>query len=424
MSSPCLRWRRATISSPAWNLEIRRRRTLDAIKRLLLRESLNQPLIAIFEDLHWLDDGSRALLNLLADSIGSARVLMLVNYRPEFTHNWGNRTYYTQLRLDPLGAESGEEMLTALLDDGRDLVALKRVIIEKTAGNPFFVEEIVQALFEQGTLVRNGSIKLAKSLNTIQIPSTVQAVLASRIDRLPPAQKDLLQTLAVIGKEFPLGLVREVSGKADDELQRLLSGLQAAEFIYEQPAISDVAYIFKHALSQQVAAGSALLERRRVLHERVARVLEAQFSEIVETQPELIALHYTEAGLGAQAIPYWQSAGERALHRWANLEAISHLKQELELLGSMANAPERDHPGNEAKRCALLSILGEAQFQAGEFLEARETLLRAADVAQSLGSTESVVRAALKLVRIAQDVGSCTGNYWPARGSAAETRDD
>ena len=137
----------------------------------------------------------------------------------------------------------------------------------------------------------------------------MQAVLASRIDRLPPEQKDLLQTLAVIGKEFPFRLVREVSGKADDELQRLLSELQVAEFIYEQPAISDVAYVFKHALSQQVASGSALLERRRVLHERVARVLEAQFPETVETQPELIAHHYTEAGLGAQAIPYWQRAG-------------------------------------------------------------------------------------------------------------------
>ena len=129
--------------------EMRRRRTLDAIKRLLLRESLNQPLIVIFEDLHWLDEGSQALLNLLVESIGTARVLMLVNYRPEFTHNWGNKTYYTQLRLDPLGAESGEEMLGALLGDGRELAPLKRMIVEKTEGNPFFMEEIVQALFEQ-----------------------------------------------------------------------------------------------------------------------------------------------------------------------------------------------------------------------------------------------------------------------------------
>ena len=373
--------------------EIHRRRTLDAIKRLLLRESLNQPLIVIFEDLHWSDDGSRALLSLLADSIGTARILLLMNYRPEFTHHWGNRTYYTQLRLDPLGAEHGEEMLLALLEDGRDLSALKRLIIEKTGGNPFFIEEIVQSLFEQGALIRNGSIKLAKSLNTIQIPSTVQAVLSSRIDRLPPDQKDLLQTLAVIGKEFPFRLVREVSEKTDHELERLFAELQIAEFIYEQPAISDVGYVFKHALSQQVAAGSALLERRRVLHERVARVLEAQFPEMVETQPELIAFHYTEAGLGAKAISYWQRAGERAIHRWATLESLSHLKRGLELLGALPDKHELEGATDEAQRYSLLLPLGQAQCMAGEYLEARDTLLLAAGVAQSLGSTEGVVRA-------------------------------
>jgi class 3 adenylate cyclase/tetratricopeptide (TPR) repeat protein len=385
--------------------EIRRRRTLEAIKRLLLRESLSQPVIVIFEDLHWLDDGSRALLNLLADSIGTARTLMLVNYRPEFTHNWSNKTYYTQLRLDPLGAESGEEMLKALLDDGHDLAPLKRLILQKTEGNPFFMEEIVQALFEQGALSRNGSIKLAKSLSTIQIPSTVQAVLASRIDRLPAEQKDLLQTLAVIGKEFALRLVREVSGKADDELQRLLSELQIAEFIYEQPGVSDVGYVFKHALSQQVAAGSALLERRRVLHERVARVLEAQFPETVETEPELIAHHYTEGGLGAEAIPHWQRAGERALQRWAIREAINHLKKGIELLGPIPDAPQHNRPSNEAQRCSLLLALGEAQSEAGEFLEARNTLLSAAALGLSLESTESVVRAALELVHITYEIG-------------------
>ena len=385
--------------------EIRRRHTLDAIKRLLLRESLNQPLVVIFEDLHWLDEASRTLLNLLADSIGTARVLMLLNYRPEFTHNWGNKTYYTQLRLDPLGVESGEEMLQALLDDGHELAPLKRLIIEKTEGNPFFMEEIVQALFDQGALLRNGTIKLAKTLSSIQIPSTVQAVLASRIDRLPPDQKDLLQTLAIIGKEFPLRLVREISGKSDDELDSLLAGLQTAEFIYEQPAVSDVTYVFKHALSQQVASGSALLERRRVLHERVASVLETQFVETAETQPELIAHNYTEAGLAAQAIPYWQRAGERALQRSANLEAINHLKKGLELLESVSDAPERNRPANEAQRCSLLLILGEARFRAGEFPEARETLLRAADVAQSLGSTESLIGAALELVLMTHQTG-------------------
>jgi predicted ATPase len=169
----------------------------------------------------------------------------------------------------------------------------------------------------------------------------------------------MLQTLAVIGKEFPFRLVREVSGKADDELHRLLSELQIAEFIYEQPAISDVAYVFKHALSQQVAYGSALLERRRVLHERIARFLEAQFPETVETQPELIAHHYTEAGLGAQAISYWQRAGERALQRSANVEAISHLAKGLELLPALAKPLEGTpkEPVDEAQRCTLLLSL-------------------------------------------------------------------
>jgi len=390
--------------------ETRRRRTLDAIKRLLLRESLNQPLILIFEDLHWLDEGSRALLNLLADSIGTARLLMLVNYRPEFSHNWGNKTYYTQLRLDPLGVESGEQMLRALLNDSHDLAPLKRLIIEKTEGNPFFMEEIVQALFEQGALSRNGSITLAKSLGTIQIPSTVQAVLASRIDRLQPDQKDLLQTLAVIGKEFPFRLVREVSGKSDDDLQRLLSELQLAEFIYEQPAVSDIAYVFKHALSQQVASGSSLLERRRVLHERVARVLEAQFPEIVETQPELIAHHYTEAGLGLEAVPHWQRAGERSFQRWANVEAINHLKKGLELLGSTAVSAERNRAEDEARRYSLLYKLGEAQTSAGEFSEACDAFMRACEVAKSQGSTDGLVNTALEYARAAHYGGMTTPN--------------
>jgi len=390
--------------------EIRRRRTLDAIKRVLLRESLRQPLIVIFEDLHWLDDGSRALLNLLADSIGTARIMMLLNYRPEFTHSWGNKTYYTQLRLDPLGIESGEEMLQALLDDGHELAPLKRLIIEKTEGNPFFMEEIVQALFEQGALLRNGTIKLAKSLSAIQIPSTVQAVLASRIDRLPPDQKELLQTLAVIGKEFPLRLVREISGKPDEELQRLLSGLQMSEFIYEQPAVSDVAYVFKHALSQQVASGSALQERRRVLHQRAARVLEAQFPEIAETQPELIAHHYTEAGLAQEAVPHWHRAGVRSLQRWANFEAISHLKKGLELLGSIPESAGQRRPKDEAMRYSLLYRLGEAQLAAGEFMECCEAFLRASQVAKSRGLTEDLVNAALEYARSAHYGGTTTPN--------------
>jgi tetratricopeptide (TPR) repeat protein len=389
------------------NPETKRRRTLEAIKRLLLRESLNQPLILVFEDLHWVDEGTQALLNLLVESIGTARVLMLVNYRPEYSHSWGNKTFYTQIRLDPFGAETSEEMLDGLLGEGRDLAALKRVIVEKTEGNPFFIEEIVQALFEQGALLRNGSVKLAKSLSSIEIPPTVQGVLASRIDRLSPDEKDLLGTLAVIGKEFSLELVRKTTSKSDDSLLRMLTDLQAAEFIYEQPAFPNVTYVFKHALSQQVAYSSALQERRKVLHARIGRALEAGFPATTETQPELIAHHFTEAGLAAEAIPYWQRAGERAILRDANPEAIDYVSRGLALLEKLMQEPGRDHltREDEQRQFSILISLAEARSNLGEHLEAQATLIRAAKLAQLLHSTELVVRAAGELARMASWFG-------------------
>ena len=180
--------------------QIKRRRMLDAIKRIILRESLNQPTVVIFEDLHWIDGETQALLDLLADGIANARVLLLVNYRPEYSHAWTNKSYYTQLRLDALGRESAGEMLSTLVGDGVELDPLKRMVIERTEGNPFFIEEMVQALFDEGALVRKGTVKVARSLAQMRLPPTVQGVLASRIDRLPAEQKELLQTLAVIGR--------------------------------------------------------------------------------------------------------------------------------------------------------------------------------------------------------------------------------
>jgi predicted ATPase len=193
----------------AMDARIRRRRTLEAVKRIIIRKSLKQPLVVIFEDLHWIDAETQELLDLLVDSVASARILMLVNYRPEYHHEWSNRTCYTQLRLDPLGGQSAGEMLQALLGADASLQSLKRLIIDKTEGNPFFVEEIVRALVEQGVLVRNGATRLTKPLTEIRVPPTVQGILASRIDALPASEKGLLQTLAVIGVRRPF-IVRQL----------------------------------------------------------------------------------------------------------------------------------------------------------------------------------------------------------------------
>ena len=311
--------------------QLKKRRTLEAIKRILLRESLGQPLMVIFEDLHWIDEATQEFLNLLADSLGTAKILLLVNYRPEYSHKGNSKTYYTRLRLDPLGTESAAEMLSSMLGDGVEVTALKRVIIEKTEGNPFFMEETVQVLFDEGALVREGGlVKLTRSLNTLKIPPTVQGILAARIDRLPSEAKDLLQTLAVIGREFPLSLIRAVVTKSDDELNRLLNHLQLGEFIYEQPAITDTEYIFKHALTQQVAYDSVLMERRQQLHERTASALEKLYASSIEEHLAALAHHYGRSANFDKAVQFLMRAGQQARERSAFAEARAQLQQGLD----------------------------------------------------------------------------------------------
>src|ERR1700694_2351921 len=272
--------------------QIRRRRTLEAVKRIIIRESLKQPLVVIFEDLHWIDAETQELLDLLVDSVTSARILMLVNYRPEYHHAWGNRACYPQLRLDPLVGQNADEMLHALLGVDASLQSLKRLIIEKTQGNPFFMEEMVRALVEQGVLVRNGATRLTKPLTEIHVPPTVHGILASRIDALPASQKDVLQTLAVIGKDFPVNLVRHITASPDDQLEPMLKGLQSGEFIYEQPALGEAEYTFKHALTQEVAYNSVLIERRRILHQGTGEAIEALFKDRIDDHLPVLAPHY------------------------------------------------------------------------------------------------------------------------------------
>ena len=354
----------------AIDAQARRRRTHDAIKRILLRESLNQPLMVIFEDLHWIDEETQALLNLLADSIGTAKLLLLVNYRPEYSHQWNSKTYYTQLRLDPLGKQSAEEMLSALLaspapatqspgasrerpggdlqvaDRVRapdDLATLKRLIIERTGGNPFFMEETVQVLLDEGALVREGAaVRLTKALGELKIPPTVQAILAARIDRLPAGEKDLLQTLAVIGREFPVSLVRVVAGNSADELGRMLDALQLGEFIYEQPAAGDVEYTFKHALTQEVAYNSILSDRRKRLHERTGAAIETLYTASLDDHVSELAHHYSRSGNPDKAVEYLRRAGLQALARSAYQEALGQLSAAIEFLGRLPESLQRD----------------------------------------------------------------------------------
>ena len=212
----------------------RRQRTLDALKRLLLREAQGQPVLVVFEDLHWIDGETQALLDGVVESLPAARLMLLVNYRPEYEHRWGRKTYYTQLRLDPLPPESAGELLQALLGGDPSLQPLTRLLIERTEGNPFFLEESVRTLVETGALIgERGAYRLGGPTAVVQVPATVQAVLAARIDRLPPEEKRLLQTSAVIGKDVPDAVLQAVAEMREEDLRRGLAHLQAAEFLYE-----------------------------------------------------------------------------------------------------------------------------------------------------------------------------------------------
>jgi class 3 adenylate cyclase/predicted ATPase len=388
--------------------QIKRQRTLEAIKRILLSESVKQPVILIFEDLHWIDSQTQMLLDLLADGLAQASMLLLVNYRPEYRHEWTNKSYYSQLRLDPLGSKDGASMLSSLLGESVELVPLKQLIAERTGGNPFFIEEIVQALFDEGALVRNGSVKMTGPLSHLRLPPTVQGILASRIDRQPGEHKQLLQTLAVIGRESPLGLIRKISSQAERELMLTLADLQAAEFIYHQPAGSDAEYVFKHALTQEVAYNSLLIERRKQLHERVGQAIEATSANQLNDHVSRLAHHYSHSGNADKAIEFLGRAGRQSVERSAHADAIDALTAAIDLLLTFPDSPERmrrELPLQVALGQALIPLKFWASPEVGRAFE------RAQVICEQLGDSQDLFPALFGV----HSVHVVRGQFRPAR---------
>jgi predicted ATPase len=383
-----------TSSLPQMDPQIRRQRTFDALKQLLLRESLNQPLILIFEDLHWIDSETQGFLDTLSESVASAKILLLTNYRPEYRHEWGQKTYYTQLRLAPFGQAEAEEFLEALLGATGEMLQapalqpLKQLILEKTECNPFFMEEVVQELREQGVLADVEASGRAPLPTELHIPATVQGVLAARIDRLAPDEKGLLQQLAVIGREFPLSLLRHVLPHPEAEVYRLLAALQRKEFLYEQPAFPEVEYSFKHALTQEVAYGSVLQERRKALHERTAQAMETLYNANLDEHYSELAHHYSRSGNTEKAVEYLHMAGQQAVQRSAYGEAIQQLTTALELLDTLPDTRERAHQ----ELMLHLTLGAPLRRRGGASPEVQATYARARELCQQLGETRQLSR--------------------------------
>ena len=363
----------------------RRRRTLDAVTRLLLRASRERPLLLVLEDLHWVDSETQALLDELVEGLPTTRAVLLVSYRPEYRHGWGNKTYYTQVGVAPLPGEGAESLLSALVGDDPTLQPLKPLLTARAAGNPFFLEESVRALIETGTLGgERGAYRLARPLRDVQVPATVQAILAARIDRLVPEHKRLLQTAAVIGKDLPLALLRATAELPDEDLGRGLAHLQEAELLYQTSSFPEPEYTFKHAITQEVAYASLLRERRRELHRRVADRLELDQAGQAEPPHALLAHHLVQAEERVRALPHLLEAARRAKRRYANDEALALFGRALAILEAAADGQLADlEPG--AARAAIFDLLSERHGVLGvlsRFAEERvdlETMRRLAE---------------------------------------------
>jgi len=356
----------------------RRQLTLDAVKRLLLREAREQPLLVIFEDLHWIDGETQALLDGLVDSLGSARLLLLVNYRPEYQHPWGSKTSYSQLRLDALPPESAVELLEALLGEDPGLAPLKQLLVKR--GNPFFLEETVRTLVETKTLAgERGRYRLTQPVQAIQVPATVQAMLAARIDRLAQDDKRLLQTASVVGKDVPVSLLQAIADLPDEALRPGLDRLQAAEFLYETGLYPDLEYSFKHALTHEVTYGGLLQERRREVHARIVNAIETLHRNRLGEQIERLAHHALRGELREKAVHYLRQAGLKATARSALPDARAWFEQALGVLEAL---PESQSTLEQAFdiRLELRSVL----HQLGEPRRGLERLREAETFAELL----------------------------------------
>jgi class 3 adenylate cyclase/tetratricopeptide (TPR) repeat protein len=373
----------------------RRQRTLTALTRVLLRQSQVQPLLLVFEDLHWIDAETHALLDSLIESLPTAHILLLVNYRPEYQHGWGSKTYYTQLRLDPLPPASAGAFLQTLLGDDPSLEALKRLLIARTEGNPFFLEESVRTLVETGVLIgERGAYRLAQPVESLQVPATVQAVLAARIDRLAPEDKHLLQCAAVVGTDVPLPLLQAIAELPEAALHRSLAHLQAAEFLYETRLFPDREYTFKHALTHEVAYSSMLQERRRVLHAHIVEALETLAEDRLAEQVERLAHHALRGEVWDKALAYCRQAGEKALARSAYREAVGSFEQ---ALGALQHLPEQRDAREQAIDLRL--ALRTALLPSGNFGRILTALREAEALAEALDDPRRLAQASFFLSR-------------------------
>src|SRR5215216_3238417 len=376
--------------------EQQKQQTLQALLTITLRIADQQPALFVMEDLHWVDPSTLELLTLLVDQGPTARILALWTFRPDFSPPWTGRAHVTQVTLNRLPRGQAAE-LTGRVAHGKALPPeVVEQVVAKTDGVPLFVEELTKMVLESGLLQERAErYELTTPLPPLAIPATLHDSLMARLDRLA-AVKSLAQLGATLGREFSYDLLQAVSPWDEGTLQRGLHQLVEAEFLYQRGLPPQATYLFKHALIQDAAYQSLLRSTRQQYHQRIAQVLVEHFPDISETQPELLAHHYTEAGLKEQAVVYWQRAGQHASDRSAHLEAISHLTTGIELLKSLPETPEHTQqalPLYTALGAALVMTKGQGAP------EVEHAYIQAHALCQQVGETPELVPVLYGLYR-------------------------
>jgi class 3 adenylate cyclase len=329
--------------APAMDPDAKRRQAFSVLRRIVQGADPRagaRNFVTVIEDLHWIDPASEAFLEQWVDALAGGSGLLVLNFRPEYRAEWMRKSYYRQLPLTPLGPEAIRELLEDLLGTDASLAGLAEAIHRRTGGNPFFTEEVVQSLIEAGNLQgERGSYRLVTPIESLEVPARVQSVLAARIDRLPESEKRLLQTAAVIGKEFSEPVLTRVADRSPAELAADLAALQRGEFIYEHVLYPVAEYAFKHPLTQEVALGSQLRERRTRVHAAVAQALEELHADKLDEQAALLAHHWDEAGEPIVAARWYERAALR-IGQTDVRAASRHWQRVLELARERAGDPE------------------------------------------------------------------------------------
>jgi class 3 adenylate cyclase/tetratricopeptide (TPR) repeat protein len=364
----------------------KREKTFEAIRNLLIRASQDLPLVLTIEDLHWIDRTTEEFLDYMIGWLPRTGILLLLLYRPEYTHQWGSKSYYCMIGVGQLSMSNSAELVAAILEGGDAAPDLRELILGRAAGNPFFMEELTFSLLENGSIQRKGdSCFLAQALSSMQVPDTIQGIIAARLDRLEESLKRIIQVASVIGREFAFRILETIS-EIKEDLKSGLVNLQGLEFIYEKSLFPELEYIFRHALTQEVAYNSLLLQRRKEIHERIGKALEELYPHRLEEFYEMLAWHYSHSDNRGKACQFLKLSGQKAARSHSHREAFRQFKEALEVLLQMPQTMD-----NKRDRLEVLRVMAVSMRTIGYPEGSIEFFLEGEALARELGDNKTLL---------------------------------